>query len=344
MNRGKLLEGFRFLNSMDWRRGKNLFDSFRSYHSKQARITGINRAYPISLSVEPTTSCNLRCPECPSGLRSFSRETGMLQTDLFQSVLDQLSSHLIYLNLYFQGEPLLHPSFFDLVKMARKKGIFTNTSSNAHYFTEEKAEFLVDSGLDRLIVSIDGTTQEVYESYRVGGELEKVLDGTRFLVEAKKKMKSKSPLIFFQFLVNRQNEGQIGEARNLTRSIGVDGILFKSMQILDLSKPSPFLPRNSKYSRYKSNSDGSMSLRGKFEDECWRMWSGAVITWDGKVVPCCFDKDAEHRMGDLSENSFDEVWNGEGYRTFRKQIFSNRSKIEMCKNCSEGARIWLAPT
>jgi len=268
----------------------------------------------------------------------------MLQTDLFQSILDQLSRDLIYLNLYFQGEPLLHPSFFDLVKMAKKQGIFTNTSSNAHFFTEEKAELLVDSGLDRLIVSLDGTTQEVYQNYRVGGKLEKVLDGTRHLVEAKKRMKSNSPLIFFQFLVNRQNEGQIGEARKMARSMGVDGILFKSMQILDLSRPSSYLPSNSKYSRYRSNTNGSLSLRGKFEDECWRMWSGAVITWDGKVVPCCFDKDAEHRMGDMNESSFDEIWNGESYRSFRKQIFENRSQIEMCKNCSEGAKIWLAPT
>ena len=191
MNSGKLKEGFRFLNSMNWRRGKNLYNSFRSYRSPHARISGINNAKPISLSVEPTTSCNLRCPECPSGLRSFTRDTGMLQKDLFQSILDQLSSDLIYLNLYFQGEPLLHPSFFDLVKMAGKKGIFTNTSSNAHFFTPEKAELLVDSGLDRLIVSIDGTTQEVYESYRVGGKLEKVLAGTRCLVEAKRKLKSK---------------------------------------------------------------------------------------------------------------------------------------------------------
>ena len=136
----------------------------------------------------------------------------------------------------------------------------------------------------------------------------------------------------------------LGEARKLAKTIGVDGILFKSMQIMDLSKPSPFLPENSKYSRYSNNSDGSLSLRGRFEDECWRMWSGAVITWDGKVVPCCFDKDAEHRMGDLNETSFDEIWNGESYRSFRKQIFESRSKIEMCKNCSEGAKIWLAPT
>ena len=344
MTRAEIKEGRKLFSSLTQRRFKNLWRAYFSYKSTSFRLSGKNPALPISLSVEPTTSCNLRCPECPSGLRQFTRPTGMLKPDLFESILSQVEKDLIYLNLYFQGEPLLNPDFFQLVRMAQERGIFTNTSSNAHYFNEENARELVQSGLDRLIISIDGTDQESYSKYRVGGRLEKVLEGTKNLVNAKKQNRGRGPLLFFQFLVNGHNEDQIGEVKTLGRKIGVDHVLLKSMQVMDLSKPSEFLPENQKFSRYSVGKNGSLSIRGRFENECWRMWSGAVITWDGLVVPCCFDKDAEHRMGDLKKEGFSDIWNGTEYRKFRKQIFNHRSKIEMCRNCSEGAKVWLTPT
>ena len=152
---------------------------------------------PVSISFEPTTSCNLRCPECPSGLRAFSRPTGMLKKDFFTETIDDIHKHLLYLIFYFQGEPYLNPSFLDMVKYASSKGIYTATSTNAHYLTEEAARKTVESGLDRLIISIDGTTQDVYEQYRVGGKLEKVLEGTRNIIKWRKELNSKTPFIFF---------------------------------------------------------------------------------------------------------------------------------------------------
>src|SRR5438034_8788507 len=88
--------------------------------------------YPISVSVEPTTSCNLRCPECPSGLRSFSRPTGMLESRLFEQIINEVHVHSPYLILYFQGEPYLNPHFFDFVKYAAQKKMYVDTSTNAH--------------------------------------------------------------------------------------------------------------------------------------------------------------------------------------------------------------------
>ena len=149
----------------------------------------------MSISFEPTTSCNLRCPECPSGLRSFTRPTGMLEGDLFRRTIDELSDTLLYLIFYFQGEPYLHPKFLDLVKYASQKGIYTATSTNAHYLTDAAARRTVESGLDRLIVSIDGTTQDVYQQYRVGGNLEKVLDGTRNILKWKRELPQKGNLL-----------------------------------------------------------------------------------------------------------------------------------------------------
>lgn len=300
----------------------------------------MHKGLPISISLEPTTSCNLRCPECPSGLRSFTRPTGMLNTALYRKAIDELAPSLWYLILYFQGEPFLHPDFFNLVKYAADKNIYTATSTNGHYLSEVNAEKIVQSGLDRLIISIDGTTQETYESYRVGGKLEKVLEGTKRVVAAKKKLKSKTPHIIFQFLVVKHNEHQVEEVKELAAKLGVNETGFKTAQIYDYENGNELIPDNTKYSRYKKNSDGTYSVKNNFENNCWKLWHSAVITWDGTVVPCCFDKDAQNKMGSLNDNSFYSIWNNSLYKNFRESVVRSRKEIEMCKNCTEGTTIW----
>src|SRR5580704_8799546 len=126
-----------------------------SYYLSKWTRKPIQWGYPVSISFEPTTSCNLRCPECPSGLRAFTRPTGMLQKDFFRDTIDQLAGGLLYLIFYFQGEPYLNPSFLEMVKYASQKNIYTATSTNAHYLNDKNARLTVESGLDRLIISID---------------------------------------------------------------------------------------------------------------------------------------------------------------------------------------------
>ena len=302
----------------------------------KARLRGL----PMALSFEPTTSCNLRCPECPSGLRSFTRPTGLLAGDLFKRTIDEVASRLWYLIFYFQGEPYLHPQFLELVKYAADKGIYTATSTNAHYLNDQNARRTVESGLDRLIISLDGTTQAVYQQYRVGGKLEKVLEGTRNVVKWRKELKSSTPRIVFQFLVVRPNEHQIDDAKQLAEALGVDDVWFKTAQIYDHKHGSPLIPTIDYYSRYQNNANGTWSLKNKLVDHCWKMWHSCVITWDGLVVPCCFDKDAEYRQGDLKTETFRQLWQGPTYRQFRSTLLKGRDQIEMCRNCSEGTQVW----
>jgi len=295
---------------------------------------------PLSISIEPTTSCNLRCPECPSGLRSFTRPIGMLEETLFKKTIDELHNTLLYLIFYFQGEPYLHPKFTELVQYAASKNIYTATSTNAHYLTEENARKTVESGLDRLIISIDGTTQETYESYRVGGNLQKVIEGAKNIVKWKKQLKSSTPHVIFQFLVVKPNEHQIEDLKKLAKEIGVDEVGLKTAQIYDYEQGSGLIPENEKYSRYYKNADGSYSIKNKLLNNCWKMWHSCVITWDGRVVPCCFDKDAQHQMGSVSNLSFKDIWQGSSYYQFRKTLMKSRTEIEMCRNCAEGAEVW----
>lgn len=321
----------RFLNILQLQFSYQLAKKFKIINPK---------GLPYAASIEPTTACNLGCPECPSGLKQFTRPTGRLNLEEHEKMLDSLGKQVFYINYYFQGEPFLHPQFLDLIKAANKRNIYTSTSTNAHFITESKAEEIIQSGMDRIIISIDGLTQETYEQYRKRGKLEKVIEGTKHLIAAKQKAKSKSPHIIFQFLVVRPNEHEIPEVFKLGKELGVDEVRLKTAQLYDYTHGNVLMPKNEKYARYKKQKDGTYAPKYKLLDKCWRMWSSTVLTWDGKVVPCCFDKDAQHVLGDVLQTDFKSIWKNPSYQQFRSAVFTDRQSIDICKNCSEGTKVW----
>ncbi|GHN00710.1 hypothetical protein WSM22_21990 [Cytophagales bacterium WSM2-2] len=262
-----------------------------------------------------------------------------MKQELFESIVNQIPE-LSYLIFYFQGEPYLHTGLLEMIRYASQKKIYTATSTNAHFLTDDIARRTVESGLDRLIISIDGTTQETYQSYRVGGKVDKVIEGTKNILRWKKELKSKTPHVIFQFLVVKPNEHQIEDVKELARKLGVDEVKFKTAQIYDHEAGSDLIPTIEKYSRYKKQPNGSYSIKNGWLNECWKMWHSCVVTWDGKVVPCCFDKDAHFVLGDLSKNSFREIWTGAKYNDFRATLFNSRSEIEICRNCTEGSKVF----
>jgi radical SAM protein with 4Fe4S-binding SPASM domain len=322
-------------------RAWNFFKLKSSFHLSTLLRKPIHWGMPIAVSIEPTTACNLRCPQCPSGLRQFTRPTGNLKKDTNKKILDDLGKNLQYINYYFQGEPFINPDFLTLVKEARKRKIYVLTSTNAHFISIKNADEVVTSGLSELIISIDGTSQETYEDYRIEGDLAKVIEGTKNIVAAKKKANSRFPVITFQFLVTKKNEHQIDELNTIAQSLGVDNVTLKTIQVYDFETGNDLIPNNDKYSRYKKTAEGSYKLKNKYKNSCWRSWSSCVFTWDGGVVPCCFDKDASHKMGDIKVSSFKDIWKQDIYKDFRKQILKSRAQIEICKNCSEGSKIWV---
>jgi len=329
------------LGKLTFKRLWNGIKVYSSFAAGKLLKRPVQWGYPVSISFEPTTSCNLRCPECPSGLREFTRPTGMLKKDFFSTTIDEIHKELLYLIFYFQGEPYLNPDFLDMVKYASSKKIYTATSTNAHYLNDANAKRTVESGLDRLIISIDGTSQDVYKQYRVGGNLDKVLEGAKNIVKWKKELKSRTPFIFFQFLVVKHNEHQIEEIKRLAKEIGVDEVRFKTAQVYDYENdPNKLIPTIEKYSRYKKDANGVYAPKNKLANQCWKMQHANVITWDGLVVPCCFDKDAAHRLGNLKTQTFKQIWHNDNYKQFRSELMKSRKNIDICANCSEGASVW----
>ena len=338
MNRN-LTDGINLFSKLNSKRILNAAKLFSSYYISKTIKKPIHWGMPLSMEIEPTTSCNLRCPQCPSGLREFTRDTGMLDLELYKKIIDELHPELVWLILYFQGEPFLNKSFLEFVKYAASKNLYTATSSNAHYFTDEMAKATVESGLDRLIISIDGTNQETYSKYRKGGQLSKVIEGTENLLKWKKELGIQTPHIIWQFIAFKHNEHQIPEIKKLAKEIGVDELGIKTAQIYDYQTSNEFIPENEDLSRYSKTETG-YQIKNKLLNQCWRMWRGSVITWDGLVVPCCFDKDATHRFGNISKQSFKSVWSGEQYNNFRKAILKSRKEIDICTNCTEGTKVW----
>ncbi|MBL7779185.1 MAG: SPASM domain-containing protein [Chitinophagales bacterium] len=334
------LDALHFLSNLSVSKVCNAVLVYTSFYLAKWLQKPIAWGMPFTISVEPTTSCNLGCPECPSGLKSFTRPTGNLELSLYKKLVDETHRHLLYMYFYFQGEPYLHPQFLEMVKYASDKKIYTVTSTNAHFLTERKARETVQSGLSRILISIDGTTQDTYEQYRIGGTLEKVIEGTKNLIAAKRELKSSTPHIVFQFLVVKPNEHQTEEVKKLAAELGVDEVKFKTAQIYDYKNGHELIPTVAEYSRYKKAADGTYQIKNELKNQCWKMWHSNVVTWDGKVVPCCFDKDAQHQMGHISTNSISEIWHNEAYIQFRKKLISGRKEIDICTNCSEGTKVW----
>ena len=334
-------DAINFLSKLTVRRIWNATKVYSSYYITLITKRPVQWGLPVSISFEPTTSCNLKCPECPSGLRQFTRPRGMLKKDFFTKTIDEIYEDILYLIFYFQGEPYLNKNFLEMVSYASSKGLYTATSTNAHFLTDEMAKKTVESGLDRLIISLDGTTQEVYEQYRREGNIEKVIQGARNIVKWKKELKSKTPFVFFQFLVVKPNEHQIEDVKRLAKEVGVDEVRFKTAQVYDYENdPNQLIPENEKFSRYKKDKSGKHTAKNKLQNHCSRLWEANVITWDGMVVPCCFDKDASHQLGDLKKQSFKEIWHNKNYKKFRKDITNGRKNIDICANCSEGVSVW----
>ncbi len=228
---------------------------------------------------------------------------------------------------------MIHPAFFSFIRLAGE--IRTVVSTNGHFLTAEKSEKLAVSGLSRLIVSLDGMDHKVYTEYRRNGDLGKVIDGIRNVAAARDSLNSAMKLEL-QFLVSRYNEHQIAEAELFAKEMKAD-LKLKSMQVIKSQDAGKWMPADKRYMRYKVTG-GKYALRNSLPARCLRLWLNPVVTWDGKVIPCCFDKDADFVMGDLKYESFRSIWNSSKYSDFRKKILTGRNKTDICRNCTSGMR------
>jgi radical SAM protein with 4Fe4S-binding SPASM domain len=291
---------------------------------------------PWFVSIEPASVCNLSCPQCPAGKGEISRKNNFMDPGLYSKLLGELSSTTLMLSLYFQGEPLMNRSFPEFVRLASESKIYTQTSTNGHYLTEKICRELVGGGLDRIIVSLDGTSRESYRDYRKGGDFRKVTNGIRVLQRVRQEAGSRKPCIVLQFLVFRHNQDEIREFRKIAGELGADAVRIKTAQVEYPDSMEEWTPGDPQYSRYEKDSSGSWKRRGRIRNRCSRLWQTTVITSDGITVPCCFDKRATYVLGDTERESIEGIWKSRLYQDFRKKVLSERKQVSICTNCTEG--------
>ena len=293
---------------------------------------------PLSYSIEPTNHCNLKCPECPSGLGVLTRPLGLLNQADFIKIVDEIKKTSFYIQLFFQGEPFIHKQLPELIKYAQSNKIYVSISTNGHFINEGNVDEVLKNAPDKLIYSVDGLDEDSYQNYRVGGTFKQADEGLRLLINRRKELGLNKPFVEFQFIVMKQNEHLIEDVKEYGKAVGVDKVVFKTMQISSYDNAKKFLPSNKKYSRYILK-NGSFKIKQEVKNHCFALWRTSVITWDGKVVPCCFDKDAFYEFGLVNGRAFEDVWRSDSYNNFRAKILSNRKSVSMCTNCTEGLKV-----
>jgi MoaA/NifB/PqqE/SkfB family radical SAM enzyme len=292
---------------------------------------------PFMLMVEPSSLCNLRCPLCAVGANKLTRKQGNMPLYRFRQIMDEMGPYLLHLTLWNQGEPFVNPDLLAMIRYAKTRNMVVLTSTNGHFLDgREKAEQLVASGLDDLIISLDGVSPETYQRYRKGGDFSKVIRGIRHLVAAKRRLGSKRPYIEIQFLLMKHNQHEIKPLRALARELRVDKISLKTVQVESLEESERFLPQRRAHRRYIIE-ENSLRLKGRIRNNCRWIWFCPVINSDGTVCACCFDKDSAFPLGNIFRSrSLTQIWHGETYQAFRHRILSDRAQLPLCQNCSEG--------
>jgi radical SAM protein with 4Fe4S-binding SPASM domain len=334
-----LKDAILFSKCLSFRKLLNLYLLRQSYFFSVLTKKNKHIGFPAAISVEPTDQCNLRCPECPSGLGVLTRKAGFIGWETYTSIIDQFKKYGISLNLYFQGEPFLHANLLQMITYAAKSNIYTSISTNGQLLNSFPPEELINSGLNRLIISADGLSQESYEKYRIGGRLDRVVEGMQKLSGKKRELRAMNPFIVLQFIVWRHNEHELIHVKKWAGENGAESIELKTAQVSYNKDINSVLPLNVKFNRYSTNASGEIVLKSSIPNECWKMWHSCVMTWDGNIVPCCFDKDANYKMGNIRNEAFNFIWNNAKYNQFREGIIANRKKNLMCLNCSEGLNI-----
>lgn len=311
-------------------------NAIRCYASFVLARLGVIQAkhLPLFVSVEPANVCQLHCPECPVSFLSKSDRVGastecMMRMEVWERVLAEVSASAHTIQFYFQGEPLLNPLLPQMIAQARAKKLYTIVSTNAQAMTQSVAEELVKSGLHRIIISMDGLTQQTYSAYRVGGDAQRCKDALQYLHAAKRRHNSHI-IVELQCLRLRTNEQEWDLFRQYYRSMGADRLVFKTAQLYDYADGHPLMPSEQRYSRYKKGQDGRY-YRKTLSKACFRVWSGCVITTDGTVVPCCYDKTQQYAYGNIMQTDLRTLFTSKRANAFRQKAFCQQPPI--CKEC-----------
>lgn len=298
-------------------------------------------SYPIYLRVNPFFGCNLHCPKCPAHQGENRINRGALPFKTYKKFIDETGDYSLLLSLWSWGEPFLNENLPEMIEYAKTKKMIVKTSTNGNVLNDEAFnKKIILSGLDELIIALDGPSSETYNIYRKGGEFNKIIKVIETFVELKKKLKVEKPLINLRMVVTGYNETEIPEMKKLAKKVGVDVLTFKTVNPnTDGGVPNESLiPKDERYRRYSYDP----VTQEKIEPEkysCYSPFVRATLYNDGTVVSCEHDYKADFPFGNIKNQSFKEIWSSEAATQFRKHHRENNDVFYFCKNCPFKGRV-----
>jgi MoaA/NifB/PqqE/SkfB family radical SAM enzyme len=303
-----------------------LLQAFRHYKQHSTVLP----YFPVRMWVETTNACNLRCTMCPNAT-DFSSIRGNMDINLFTAIADQISGRINDINLSHRGEPLFHPDLEQMIRIASDRDLATRIHTNATLLDRHRAASLLDAGPDLLSFSFDGYDKASYESVRIGGVYEETLENIRFFLAEKKRLGLDKPYTIVQIIEPpgitagyRENLHRFGDR---LRSYGLDKFYVKK-------------PHN-----WAGNAPDQYPLHQKYI-ACTFLYYSMTVLWNGLVCPCPQDWYGTQVLGDLTEQTVEEVWNGDLYRDMRRRSAARDLDGWLCQNCDRVFRpsVWGIPT
>jgi radical SAM protein with 4Fe4S-binding SPASM domain len=319
-------------SGINLRKAANFFVAGLNQFLLPARPLG----YPVIAQVEPANYCNLTCPLCLTSSITNARPKALLPLETFQRFIDDCGAHLLLLILWNWGEPFLNPDLISMISYAKAKGIVVHTSTNGNVKLDEaQIEALVDSGLDSLVVAVDGASQKTYEKYRQGGRLDRVISNIQNILRMRSMKGVDTPRINMRFVVMRHNESEIPKARELAQKLGVDYFTLKTVDMhpdegIELDKT--YAPEKSSYRRY--DYDKNTFRRKERPFVCMRPWKRITLETSGEVIACEYDYKNKHSFGNIGNSGTLGAWKSKAAGDFRKVFNLGRNDSYLCRNCT----------
>lgn len=320
----------------------NLLRAHREYKALNSTIS----TYPYSIRIEPVSACNMACPLCPTGTGEIDRDKKLFPVALFQRLLDELGKYVIETHLWVWGEPLLHKHLSELIGTATSAGVGTEVSTNLGIkLSDDDIDRLILSGLSWLIVSIDGTSKETYERYRIKGDFDLVIRNLGRIAERKRALGRLLPFVEWQLVPNKYNEHEIPGLLEFARARGADGARLKPIR-LDKVKGRSFAGRIASsfietWLPTKSEWTHSLSeVTHAYHDfHCPFLWGHFTVYPQGSVAPCCETISAADDLASLAHSAALPIWRGAALQEARRAAIGRASNPNSaCARCQVFAK------
>jgi MoaA/NifB/PqqE/SkfB family radical SAM enzyme len=286
--------------------------------------------FPDRMYVESTNVCNLDCIMCPTGLHIDTRPKGYMEWGLYTQIIDEIAPYAEAVVLHSWGEPLLHTRIIDMIRYAKERDLLVETSTNATRLDEETSRKLIDSGLDRIYLSMDGLTKETYEKVRVKGNFEVVRGNIERFLDLKHELGSAIEADI-QIVRLSETDAEVEEFVRTWKSSYADLINIKELdtwggQIDDVNA----------LAVETENDDPNRDRK-----PCPNLWYHCHIHWDGVLVSCSRDYDAVTPLGNVKNGGVLKTWHGARMRMMRRWHAQGNFCAHQCIDCTEWA--WWTP-